>query len=69
MEVNLTGLALPVQIICAVLLLLLAFIGKRLLRQMDRLATSVENLNVTVAGLLQAQHGLEKRIELLEAKR
>lgn len=71
MEVSLAGLPVASQILMMgglVLLTFLAFIGKRMLTGMDRMATSVEDLNKNMAVVLSQNEAFERRISHLESR-
>lgn len=68
MEVSLSGLQIPTSILLSLLAICLSFIGHRLMKGMDRVAASVEDLNKNMAVMFSRADGLERRVEFLEHK-
>lgn len=66
MELNLSGASLSSQILVSILIVLVGFIGRRVMLSMDRMAGSVEELNKNMAITFSKMDGFEKRIEHLE---
>lgn len=58
----------PTHTWAAAFLFLIAVVGRRVMRGMDRVAVSVESLNEKMATVLERSEGHEKRIALLENK-